>query len=136
MILLDNTDIVMIIKDLETLGPKTQAVSASIPNNDATKTKDESRFTDKNGRPLSNIKLNPGDLIGTTTKWKPPGAPKYYSEYNREFGTFHFGFIYYKFVQQYRTLKGEGYKNNIQADLAMDVSELVNTKEVIKFPIN
>lgn len=142
LIHLDNTDIVMIIKDLVTLGPKTQAVRASTPDNRNTKI-DESRFTDKNGNPISKIKLVAGDLIGTTMRWKDIGAAKYYPEYNREFGTFHFGFIYYKFVQEYRRLKGIGYRDGIATDVATDVSELTTIYDVItkkpkmtKLPMN
>lgn len=123
MILLDNTDIVMIIKDLVTIGPKITATRATTPDIKHTTEKDESKFTDKNGKPLSTIKLGAGDLIGTTTIWTKMIAAKYYPEYAGKFGTFHFSFIKYKFVQEYRTLKGEGTRNKTTADIA-NVPEL------------
>lgn len=108
MILLDNTDIVMIVKDLVTIGPKITATRATTPDRESTPRKDESRFTDKNGNPISTIKLVAGDLIGTTTIWSRLLAANYYPEYKRDFGTFHFSFLKYEFAQNFRLKKSLG----------------------------
>lgn len=103
MILLDNTQIVLLIKDLTSLGPKIKQAPLTTRDNDKTPQKDESKFTDRAGNPTSKVKLNAGDVIGTTMAWKLGSARVFYSGYPVEVGTFHFAFLKYEFVQTYRS---------------------------------
>lgn len=103
MILLDNMQTVFLIKDLVTLGPKIKLAPLTTKDNDKTPRKDESKFTDANKNPTSKIRLNAGDLIGTTMPWKLGSASVFYSGYPAQVVTFHFAFIKYEFVQNYRS---------------------------------
>lgn len=103
MILLDNTQIVLLIKDLVTLGPKIKQSPLTTKDNEKTPRKDESRFIDANKNPISKIRLNAGDLIGTTMPWKLGTASVFYSGYPAQVGTFHFALMKYEFVQNYRS---------------------------------
>lgn len=87
-----------------TLGQKVKQAPKTTPDNDKT-AKDESKFTDRSGNPTSKIKLNAGDVIGTTMQWNlSPATAKYYPNYsNLKPGTFHFAFLKYEYVQQYRS---------------------------------
>lgn len=97
MILLDNTRIVMLIKDLTSLG---QAVLKAPKTGTGT---GKLQIIDSKGNPISKVKINVGEIIGTTMSWKPDIAAKYYSSYDRTFGSFHFAFLKYEFAQQYRS---------------------------------
>ncbi len=101
-ILLDNTKIVLVIKDLITLGPKMIKENFSNKEN-----KSSSKIIDKNGNPISKTKLVNGDLIGTTMPWtNEKGAVRnqFYSAYaGYDPGTFHFAFVKYEFIQRFRS---------------------------------
>lgn len=104
LILLDNTQIVLIIKDLVKLGAKIKLAPLTTRDNDKTPRRDESKFTDKTGNPTSKIKLNAGDIIGTTSAWNLGSAKTFYPGFPAsQVGTFHFAFMKYEFVQNYRS---------------------------------
>lgn len=104
MILLENTKVVILVKDLVTLGPKILTAKRSYPDNLNTKNADEAQFLDKTGNPLKIVELKNDDLIGTTMPWSKLGAKNYYPGYDRTFGTFHFAFLKYEKAQQYRNV--------------------------------
>lgn len=104
LILLDNTQIVLIIKDLVELGAKIKLAPLTTRDNEKTPRRDESKFTDKTGNPTSQIKLNAGDVIGTTSAWNLSSAKTFYPGFPAsQVGTFHFAFMKYEFVQNYRS---------------------------------
>ncbi len=106
MILLRNTQIVLIIKDLVTLGSKftdNKHLLLTTPDDHKTRQKDESKFVDKNGNPISKVLLKNRDIIGTTNRWETDTTKRYYSGYDGVFGTFHFAFMKKEFVQYYRS---------------------------------
>lgn len=125
MILLGNTKIVMLIKDLVTLGLKIKQAKPSYPDNPNTKNINETIFIDKFGKPLDPVQLNAGDLIGTTMPWSKLGARNYYSGYDGTFGTFHFAFLRYERVQEYRSKIGHKLEKEKATGIADD--ELIAT---------
>ncbi|HMQ05501.1 MAG TPA: RHS repeat-associated core domain-containing protein [Pyrinomonadaceae bacterium] len=79
MILLQKTNIVLILKDIVEPGPKILAALST-----------STSFTDKSGNPTSKVEIGVGDLIGKTMPW------------TKGSGTFHFAFIKMEFAQRWR----------------------------------
>lgn len=119
MILMENTQTVLLLKDLVTVSQKIKTAPLTTKQ-----TVNASKFTDRNGKPISKITLNPGDIIGTTLSWKLNPMTTFYSKYaGMDLGTFHFAFLKYEFAQLYRStatgvgvatddLRNEMVKNN------------------------
>ena len=131
MILLDHTNIVLLIKDLVTLGPKILSAKRSYPDNAKTKSVNETMFTDKIGKPLSKSRVESDDLIGTTTVWTRLTAQSFYPGYDRTFGTFHFIFLKYNKVQEYRSKVGHADKN-LRGEGVADEDVLASLSEAEK----
>ena len=91
LILLKEVNMVFILKDLGSLGPKVNKAPKTYPGHTA--------IFKKNGSPISKITLNVGDVIGTTSKW---------TGFGNDGGLFHFTFLDAAFVQQFRNLKARG----------------------------
>lgn len=126
MILLDDTNVVLLLKDFLKLGAKIQQGKIrTFPDNAATKTINESMFTDRQGKPVSNIRVEAGDLIGTTTTWE-----------NGKYGTFHFALLKYEKVQEYRTKVGAGASGVGEDDLVKEIIKKAKMLQMIaKVPI-
>ena len=133
MILLDNTNIIMLLKDLQILGPR-------IKQSPGTGGGAGFAITDKSGRPLSKVRVNAGDLIGTTAYWKISSARLFYSGYEQgEFGTFHFAFLKYEHAQQYRSNISSADGVAID-DIAMQRNaenfQKTQSKKIVVFPLS
>lgn len=105
MIHLKNTNIVMLIKDLVTIGQKIKQAKPTT-RDDSKTALNETVFTNKAGNPFKPIELVSGDLIGTTTKWEKLGAKNFYQGYGGIYGTFHFALLKLEKAQEYRSKIG------------------------------
>ncbi len=91
LILLDDKQTVLIIKDLQSLSSKIMQAPRTSSGNTA--------LFNKNGSPKSKVRLEVGDKIGETQAS---------TAFNKVGGMFHFGFIKAEYVQQFRDLKAKG----------------------------
>ena len=83
----------MVLKDLIDLSP----LVLKAPNSTKGLSKENNgilRFVDKNGKPISKIKIEAGETIGYTAKWD--------GEKNKAGVGMHFTIAKFQFIQQYR----------------------------------
>jgi hypothetical protein len=83
-ILLRGSDLVMVLKDLDSLSRLIRRAPQTSPG--------KLSFLNRNGTPRSRVDVNVGDEIGTTAPWTNP----------RNQTGMHFTFVHFQFIQQYR----------------------------------
>lgn len=98
-ILLKDNKTVLVIKDLINLS----LLIKSAPCSTKGLVKDNNgipKFIDKNGRPISKVKIGVGETIGYTRKWS--------GKENKGATGMHFTVVKYEFIQQFREALGAG----------------------------
>jgi RHS repeat-associated protein len=83
-ILIDGTDLVMVLKDLHDPGDQIRKAPVTTPA--------KPNFMNKNGTPQSKVTVKAGDFIGRTNTWTDPVTQT----------GMHFGFVRREFIQEYR----------------------------------
>lgn len=104
-ILLEDSKTVLVIKDLINLSLLIKSAPCStkglVKHNNGI-----AKFIDKNGRPISKVKIGVGETLGYTRKWS--------GNENKSATGMHFTIVKYEFVQQFREALGAGVNSALE----------------------